>query len=138
VHFCFECTIKRLSSVTTFSNGEHADIMYVFGFCDSNEQVAVEGHRQLFPDRGVPDRRVFSSVYQSIGQTGAVPQRKCGRPQRRRVAQMEDDILDMVQSSTTANIRRIANRIGTSQTAEWRTAHDFVLYPFHIQNVQAL
>jgi hypothetical protein len=63
--------------MTTFSNKEHAAITYMDGFCDDNAQAAVEEYQQQFPDHRVPDRRVFSNVYESISQTGAIPKRKC-------------------------------------------------------------
>jgi hypothetical protein len=77
-------------------------------------------------------------VHQRIGQTGAVPQRKCERPQQRHTPQVEDDILEMVQHSPTTSIERIASRFGTPETVVWRLVHDFGLEPFHIQNIQAL
>lgn len=44
---------------------------------DDNGRAVVEGYSRWFPVRRVPNRRVFSNVYQSIRQSGAVPQRKC-------------------------------------------------------------
>jgi hypothetical protein len=50
---------------------------------------------------------------------------------------MEDDVLQMVQSSPAAGSRKITHGLATRQTTAWRTAHEFGLYPLLIQNVQA-
>jgi hypothetical protein len=42
-------------------------------------------------------------------------------------AQVEDDILEMVQCSPTTSIWRITNQLGTPQTRVCRTVHDFGL-----------
>lgn len=124
--------------MTRSSDEEYTNIMYVYNLCDYNTWAAVEEYRWRFPYRRVPDGRVFSNVYQSMRQTGAVSQRKYERPQQQCTAQVEDDILEMVWCSSTNSIWRIANRFGTPQTAIWGTIHDLSLYLFHIQTIQAV
>jgi hypothetical protein len=61
--------------------------------------------------------------------------RCCPSKKAWQTAQVEDEVLQMVQRDPTAGIRRIANRLGASQKTLWRTVHEFGLYRFHTQNV---
>jgi len=54
----------------TFSFEEHADMIYVYGFCDGNSVLAVAEYQQRFPNRRIPNRRVFTGVYQALRDTG--------------------------------------------------------------------
>ena len=44
----------------TFSFEEYADMIYVYGFCDGNSVLAVTEYQQRFPNRRIPNRRVFT------------------------------------------------------------------------------
>ena len=57
----------------TFSVPEYADMIYVYGFCDGNSVHAVAEYQQRFPNRGIPTRRVFTRVYQTLRDTGTFP-----------------------------------------------------------------
>ena len=43
----------------TFSFEEYADMICVYGFCDGNSVLAVAEYQQRFPNRRIPNRRVF-------------------------------------------------------------------------------
>jgi len=60
-----------------FSFEEYADMIYVYGFCDSNSVLAVAEYQQRFPNRRIPNRRVFTGVYQALRDTGKVCQKRC-------------------------------------------------------------
>jgi hypothetical protein len=57
----------------TFSFKEYADMFYVYGFCDGNPGIAVAEYQQRFPNRRIPNRRVFTGVYQALRDTGRLP-----------------------------------------------------------------
>ena len=57
----------------TFSFEEYADIIYVYGFCGGNSVLAVAEYQQWFPNRRIPNRRVFTGVYQALRDTGRLP-----------------------------------------------------------------
>jgi len=57
----------------TFSDAEYADMICVYGFCDGNSDQAVTEYQQRFPNRRIPIRRVFTGVYQTLRDTGALP-----------------------------------------------------------------
>jgi hypothetical protein len=50
----------------TYSFEEYANMIYVYGFCDSNSVLDVVEYQQLFPNRRIPNRRVFTGVYQDF------------------------------------------------------------------------
>jgi len=50
----------------TFSCEEYADMNYVYGFCDGNSVLAVAEYQQRFPNRRIPNQRVFTGVYQAL------------------------------------------------------------------------
>ena len=48
-------------------------MIYVYGFCDGNSVLAVAEYQQRFPNRRIPNRRVFTGVYQALRDTGRLP-----------------------------------------------------------------
>jgi len=45
-------------------------MIYVYGFCDGNSVLAVAEYQQQFSNRRIPNRRVFTGVYQALRYTG--------------------------------------------------------------------
>jgi hypothetical protein len=41
-------------------------MIYVYGFCDGNPDLAAAEYQQRFPNRRMPNRRVFTGVYQDF------------------------------------------------------------------------
>ena len=56
-----------------FSFEEYADKIYVYGFCDGYSVLALAEYQQLFPNRRIPNRRVFTGVYRALRDTGRLP-----------------------------------------------------------------
>ena len=56
----------------TFSVEEYADMIYVYGFRDGNSFLSVAEYQQRFPNRRIPNRRVFTGVYQTLRDTGTL------------------------------------------------------------------
>ena len=50
----------------TFSFDEYADMIYVYRFCDGNSVLAVAEYQQQFLNCRIPNRRVFTGVYQAL------------------------------------------------------------------------
>ena len=57
----------------TFSFEEYADMIYVYGFCDGNSVLAIAEYQQWFRNHRIPNRRVFTGVYQAFRDTGRLP-----------------------------------------------------------------
>jgi len=56
-----------------FSVAEYAHMIYVYGFCNGNSVQAIAEYQQRFPNRRIPTQRVFTRVYQTLRDTGALP-----------------------------------------------------------------
>ena len=56
-----------------FTDAEYADMLYAYGFCDGSATAAVEEYRRWFPMRRIPDRRVFSKVFNTLRECGTLP-----------------------------------------------------------------
>ena len=88
----------------TFSVAEHADVIYVYGFCDSNSVHAVAEYQRRFSNRRIPTQRVFTGVYQTLQDTGTLPGiRIAAERDVNEGFNEEEDIVQMVQSSPHAS-----------------------------------
>jgi len=96
-----------------FTNAEYADMMYVYGFCDSSAIAAVEEYRRWFPMRRIPDRRVFYKVFNTLRVCGTLPSAHVSSERARKLNMEEqENILCVVLRSPTASTRRLSARIG--------------------------
>jgi len=100
-----------------FTNAEYADMLYVYGFCDGSAITAVEECRQRSPMSRIPDRRVFSEVFNTLRECGTFPTSHVAseRALQQHVEEQEN-ILEMVQRSPTTSTRRLSTRLGDSRT----------------------
>ena len=92
-------------------------MIYVYGFCDGNSVHAVAEYQQLFPNRRIPTRRVFTRVYQTFRDTGTLPGvRFAAERDVNEGVDEEEDIVRMVQGSPRASTRRIVRRLPVPHT----------------------
>jgi hypothetical protein len=99
----------------TFTNAEYADVAYIYGFCDGSARAAVEYRRRL-PMHRIPDRRMFSKVFDILLERGKLPSdRVSPEPACQHHVKGQENILEMVQHSPTTDTRR-PTRLGVSRT----------------------
>jgi len=122
-----------------FSVAEYADMIYVYGFCDSNSVQAVAEYQQRFSNRRIPNRKVCTRVYQTLRATGTL-HGVCIAAERdvNEGVDEEEDIVGMVHRSPRTSTRRIAIRLRVPHRKVWRTLHAEGMYPYHVQRVQHL
>jgi len=114
-------------------------MIYVYVFCDGNSLHAVAEYQQHFPNRRIPNRRVFTRVYQTFRDTGTLPGvRIAAECDVNGGVDEEEGIVQMVQSSTSASTRRNARCLCVPHTRVWRSLHAEGMYPYHVQRVQHL
>jgi hypothetical protein len=108
-------------------------MLYVYGFCDgSATAAAVEEYSRWFPMRRIPDLRAFSKVFNTLRERRTPPSTHVlSERARQQHVEEQENVLEMVQRSPTANTRRLSTTLGVSRTRAWRTIHDDGLYPFH-------
>jgi len=107
----------------TFSVKEYADMIYVYGFCDGNSVLAVAEYQQRFANHRIPNRRVFTGVYQTLRDTGTLPGVRIAAERGVNEGVNEEGIVRMVHCSPRASTRRIARRLRVPHTRVWRTLH---------------
>lgn len=123
----------------TFSHREYADIVFIYGYCNGSANRAVAEYQRRFPNRRVPDRNVFQTVFNNACETGMFPSvRITSERQAGPGVAVEEEILNMVERSPGVSTRRIATRLQIKQTTAWETIRKNGLKPFHIQRVQNL
>ena len=71
------------------------------------------------------------SCSQRLLETRCVPQRQIN-------PETEEEILDIVANDPSTSTRRIARQVGVSHFVVHRTLKEQLLYPYHVQRVQAL
>ena len=85
-------------------------MIYVYGFCDGNSVLAVAGYQQRFPNRRIPNRRVFTGVYQALRNNGRLPDVRIAAERGVNEGVNEEGIVRMVHRSPRTSTRRIARR----------------------------
>ena len=119
-----------------FTHAEYADMVFVYRFCNGNALAKCIEYSLRFPNRRVPDSRVFPSVYSKLREIGALPSSHISseRANEQNVDEVES-IFQSVERSPATSTRRISTRIGVTHTRVWRTLRQHSLYPFHLQMV---
>ena len=102
-------------------------MIYVYRFCDGNSDLAVAEYHQRFPKRRIPNRRVFTGVYQALRDTGRLPGVRIAAERGVNEGVNEEGIVGMVHRSPST--RRIARRLRVPHTRVWRTLHADGMYP---------
>ena len=113
-------------------------MMYVYGFCDGSATATVEEYRRRFPMRRIPDRRVFSQVFNTLRECGTLPRAPVASERARQHVEEQVHILEMVQRSPTTSMRRLSTRLGVSRIRARPTLREDGLYPFHPRRVKNL
>ena len=72
---CVRCTIvdwfncewrvteRFVKMPRTFTHEEYADMVYVYEYCNSNANAAVDEYRRINPLRKTPNQAVFTNVF---------------------------------------------------------------------------
>ena len=100
----------------TFSFEEYAYMIYVYGFCDGNSVLAVAEYQQRFPNRTIPNRRVFTGVYQALRDTSRFPGVLIAAERGVNEGVNEEGIVRMVHRIPRKSTRRIARPLRVPHT----------------------
>lgn len=122
-----------------YTNAEMTDMHFIYGLADGNSLQARRLYIERFPGRNVPDRKIFQNIHRRLHETGTL--KRSGGPGRAmtiRTVQLEQNVLDMIEEDPGSSTRKIANTLNVSHWTVWKILKDNMLYPYHIQRVQAL
>lgn len=123
-----------------FSNEEMADMHMVYGTANGNARRAVRIYQERFPNRHLPDHRMFTALHRRLRENGSFTtnRRGLGRPGRLR-EDMEEDVLQHFRENPGTSTRAAARDLGIANHVDvWRVLHDNHLHPYRFQRVQEL
>ncbi|CAK9829671.1 Transposable element Tc3 transposase [Anthophora retusa] len=124
--------------MTTFSNAEYADILFMYGKANGNASGARSLYQERFPQKRVPNVQVFTNTYRRIRETGSVHHQEPGVTYTTYAADVDEQILEAFEADPTTSIRTIAHRFNVSIWKVWSVLNAEGKHPFRYTSVQAL
>lgn len=123
-----------------YSFAEMADMHFMYGKANGCALEARRLYQETFPNRQLPSDKMFSSLHQRLRETGNFkPNKKdCGRNRTTRTPQAEEIVLQQIEANPGSSTRRISAQTNISKSTVWEILHEELLYPYHLQRVQAL
>jgi len=128
-------------NMAAYSNIEWADIHYMYGRANGNCRKAQRFYQQIFPQRRCPSKNTFSSVHRRLRETGSFLPNTVNRGRNRniRTPAIEEQVIRRVTENPRLSTRQIALEMqNVSSSTVWKILNEDLLYPYHIQRVQAL
>lgn len=124
-----------------YSDREMADMHFIYGRANGSALQASRLYAETYPDRRHPDRKLFIKIHQRLSETGSFRplNHSRGRPVSVRSPEVEEMVLEAVHENPELSTRRIAQQHGVRcHSTVWKILNDQLLYPYHLQRVQAL
>lgn len=122
-----------------YSFVELTDMHFCYGLSNGNNVEAATLYAERFPNRRHPDRRMFMNIHMRLRQSGKLkPNHGGGRRATVATIQREERILETVEENPSISTRRIAAMERVSHMTVHRILRSNLLYPYHLQRVQAL
>lgn len=126
--------------MANYTNSEMADMHFIYGLANGNAREARRLYMERYPNRMIPDHRIFSNIHRRLGETGTFKKNTndAGKPRTVRTPQIEEIVLNEIDRHPRTSTRRISEHLNISHQVVWRILRASLLYPYHIQRVQAL
>lgn len=123
-----------------YSKEEYADMHFIYGEAHGNSRAATQLYAERFPLRRLPCADTFGELHRRLRETGSVIPQMLDRGQTRPdfVLNVEPGILETVEDNPGVSTRQLSIQFGVSRKVIMRTLQEQLLYPYHIQRVQAL
>lgn len=124
-----------------YSNHEMADMHFIYGKANGSATKAARLYREAYPDRRQPSSKMFVKIHQRLCEIGTFQPstQDYGRPRSVSTAELEERVLVRIEEEPELSCRRIAHQEGIqSHTTIWKILRNQLLYPYHLQRVQAL
>ena len=88
-------------SMDIFTNSELADMYLMYVLAEGNARAAARLYREKYPQRDVPDHRMFSNLHHNLSEYGSLRSNRQseGRPRVTRTPNMEQNALDTVSNA---------------------------------------
>lgn len=142
----FDCLIDLYSKFQKlvkmeYSYEEYADMHYMYGMANGNTHEAQRLYQEHFPNRQIPDPRIFERIHRRLRETGQLAPARIdagGLAVSVRNVNISDVVIQRVRDNPETSTRLLATELGVSRMTVWRIIHDAGYYPYHFQRVQAL
>lgn len=96
----------------------------MYGKADCNAHQARRFYQECFPQRRLPNVKVFINTYQRLSETGSVQKRRAMGRNLDHSVEDEEAILAAFESDPTSSIRKIADQLNLST---WNVYESFIL-----------
>lgn len=122
------------------TNAEMANMHFLYGLANGNALEARRLYAERYPENHLPCSQTFTMLHLRLQDTGtfARSQNIAGRPRTTRTVELEEDILQIIHANPRTSTRKIANEVNACPTTVWNVLKENLLYPYHVQRVQAL
>lgn len=125
--------------MNNFTNTEMANMHFIYGLANGNAEEARRIYQDRYPNIVIPCAKTFRTLHARLCETGSLNKRKgSGRPTTVDTPELEEAILDEIEENPSLSTRKIALQLEVSPTTVWKVLKRNLLYPYHIQRVQAL
>lgn len=121
-----------------YTNEEYADMIFIYGKADGNGRKAHRLYSEAYPDRKCPHHETFKNIFIKLRETGSFSRRSGQGRQQQNNMETADRILEHVTDNPTTSVRKLSEQFHMSRTSVSRILQNNLLYPYHIQRVQAL
>lgn len=122
-----------------YSNLEMTQMHFLYGLANGNAMEARRLYQERYPNRALPDRRIFINIHRRLAESGNFKSNTSeGRPRTVRTPAVEEAVLHAVEEDPTTSTRKIGMELNICYKTVWEILRESLLYPFHIQRVQAL
>ncbi|KAJ8978460.1 hypothetical protein NQ317_002914 [Molorchus minor] len=126
---------------TNYTNAEMCEMHYLYGMASGNSAEARRLYQERHPDRQVSHHNLFQRIHQRLWENGSFKKNTAdnGRPMEVAIRQ-EEAVLNEIclQENPITSTRKIAHNLNLPHSTVWRIFKRQLLYPYHIQRVQAL
>lgn len=125
--------------MNNYTDGEMCDMHFVYGVAYGNAAEARRIYQERFPNRQIPNERTFIRIHERLHETGSFHKRAAGNGRPSMLPpEMEEAVLQEIEDDPATSTRKIASDLNLSHVTVWRIFKSQMLYPYHIQRVQAL
>lgn len=121
----------------SFTNEEYVDMLLIYGEAGRSTSLARQLYRERYPGRRVPHSSTFEAIRRRLAETGSFRARSYDRG-RQQIPGVEDRVLGLVADNPRISTRRIAVRIGVSNSTVHNVLRRHQYHPYHFQPVQGL
>lgn len=117
----------------TFSYHEYMDMMFVFGQCEGDTDLAQREYATRYPNRITPSKDLFNDVFQYLRDTGTYPGVTNSSDHGERNTRSRSGVRRVqrsIQRSPDNDVRRVSSPVGVPRINQEG------MFPYHYQRVQ--